>query len=738
MASSLELKVIFAAVDKFVRPVKNITDSAGAAAKALRDNNARMKELGRTVEQIDAFQKAAKDAAITANVFAKNSRELETIKAKIAAVGVPTKAMSAELERLTRRSEELKQKHQSLTNTEQALFEKLKAAKVDTSNLAEARRQLASANSQAVNDSRRLQTALEAENQKMRRLKAAQADLQKARERAGKVMAAGAGISAAGVAVGLPVAKATKDFADFETAMLGVARQMDGARDGSGKVTKDYWAMADAIKAMSERLPGSAADIAKIVEGGARMGIQGRENLLKYAEATAIMSQAFDIPVEQIGKDMGTVAQLYKVPIANIKELGDTINWLDDQSNAQGGDIIDVMKRIAGTADMVKMSYKEAAALGSTFLSLGANSEVAASATNAMIRELSIATMQSKRFQGGMAMLGLNSKDVQASMGKDATGTIIKVLEKIKSLSGDKQLEAATRLFGKEFGDDAAKLAGQLDEYRKALRLVNEEKAKGSMDRELSAWQQTLAASTQNTQDAFENLSSELGKYLKGAAVGALETTMSIVQGVRDWAKENPVLADSLMTVAKWLAIALSSVGLLTAAAGAIIVPLAIMKASLVSLGIAGAGSMGMISLGIRAIGIALKATGIGLLVTALIYGAEKIYDNWDAIKELFASFLDGIIGKINRLKENLRYLFPSMFGDLKDTPTRASVTQTIAASPILKTVGGSTYNFNFNGQVGAMSNADRNALASDIRAQIERMDREKAARERSRLRDRE
>jgi len=533
MSNTLELKVVFAAIDKFVRPVKNITDAAGKAARALRDNTARMKELNRTVDNIDAFKKVERDAAIAANTFAKNQRELTDLKKRIEAVGVPTKAMAGELATLTRRSEELRNKHESLTRSEQALFEKLKAAGIDTRNLAEHRRQLASASADAANQSRRLSAALDTENQKMKRLHAAQADLRNARERAGKVAMAGAGLTAAGAAVGVPAAKSAKDFADFETAMLGVARQMDGARDDNGKVTKTYWDMAAAIKAMSERLPGTSADIAKIVEGGARMGIQGRDNLLIFAESTAIMAKAFDLPVDQVGEDIGKLSQLYKVPIKDIRQMGDTIGHVIDQALAKGGDIIDVMKRIAGTADMANMSFRDAAALGSTFLSLGANPEVAASASNAMIRELSVANMQSKRFREGMAMLGMDGKQVQSAMAKDATGTLITVLEKIKSLAGDKQLEAATRLFGKEFGDDAAKLASNLGEYRRQLQLVKDQKALGSMQREADAWGDTLNARIENAQNAFSNLSSDLGRHLKPAIADTLDKTLSVVQAVR-------------------------------------------------------------------------------------------------------------------------------------------------------------------------------------------------------------
>lgn len=738
MSNALELKVVFAAVDKFIRPVKAITGSAGEAARALRDNTARMKEFNRAVEQIDAFKRVEKDAAIAANTFTKNRRAIDELKAAMDRAGVPTKAMSAEMERLSKRSEELKAKHQSLLNTEQALFEKLKAASIDTRNLAEHRRQLASASAEASNASRKLGAALEAENQKMRRLRAAQADLAKSKEMAGKVAMAGAGITAAGAAAGVPVAKASKDFADFETAMLGVARQMDGARDDGGKLTKTYWEMAAAIKAMSERLPGTANDIAKIVEGGARMGIQGKENLLIYADTTAVMAKAFDLPVDQVGEDIGKLSQLYKVPIKDIRQLGDTINWLDDQALAKGGDIIDVMKRIAGTADMAKMNFREAAALGSTFLSLGANREVAASASNAMIRELSIATMQSKRFQGGMAMLGMNSKDVQSGMTKDATGTIIKVLEKIKSLTGDKQLEAATRIFGKEFGDDAAKLASNLDEYRRQLQLVKDQKAFGSMQREADAWGDTLNARIENAKDAFTNLSSDLGQHLKPAIASTLENTLAMVQGVRNWSAEHPQLSSALMTTAKWLAIILSVLGAFAIAAGAILVPLAALKFSMVTLGLSGAGAFGMIAGAIRIVGLALVANPIGLTLTAIATAATLIYANWDKLGAWWSSLLDGIIGRINRLKENLRYLMPGLFGDTKDSPTRASTTATIAASPILRAAGGNSYAVTVNAPQGRGNGAEANDIAQQVRRELERMDAENAAKRRSRLRDTE
>lgn len=731
MSSTLELKVVFAAIDKFVRPVKQITDAASKASKALKESTNKAQELNNTLAKIDAYEKVTRQTNVANKAFHATKDRIAELTEEISRAGVPTDKQARRLETLSQKQAVLSLQLATLRGHEVDLRTALKLSGVETDKLAVARDHLSSASAAATMNSLQLQKALDAENEKMRRIRAAQAEIGKARATASKMAAAGAGISAAGAAVGLPVAKSLKEFSSFETAMLGVAKQMDGARDDNGKVTQTYWEMADAIKAMSERLPGTANDIAKIVEGGARMGIQGKDNLLKYAEATAIMAQAFDIPVEQIGKDMGTVAQLYKVPIANIKELGDTLNWLDDQTLAQGADIIEVMKRINGVTEMAKMSYKEAAALGTAFLSSGASPEVAATATNAMVRELANATMQSKRFQGGMAMLGLDPKAIQKGMSGNATNTIIMVLEKIKSLAGDKQLEAATRIFGKEYGDDAAKLAVNLDKYRDALKLVNDEKAKGSMDRELSAWQETLAAATENTRDTFNNLATDLGKFMKGEAVDALNKTMSIVSAMREWSAEHPGLSSGIMSVTKWLAIALTGIGLFALAISAVVVPLAVLKVSLVALGLSGSTSFAMIASGIAAMGKAALLSPLGPWIAGIAIAAGALYAAWDVVGPWFGKMLDWISEKLTWIKELLQSigLFKSWssYGGTSSPPPLA------APSPI-SAAGVSNFNVNISTQPGT-DNAD---LGRVFRAEVERLQREQAARNRSRLRDTE
>lgn len=666
MADNLELKVIFTAVDKFVRPVNAIADGARTASRELKNARTAMKALSDQQKLIDSFRSTNKALGIDTRKLEEARGTVARLAGEMAATNAPTVALQRAFAEAKKEAAQLSANVNRLAESKQRLRTQLGAAGTDTKQLSAAQRDLKGKIDHATAAVNAQSTALETANRRMQRLKAAQAELAKTQQRVGQVRSAGAGLLAGGVAVGLPAVATTKAYAEFETAMLGVARQVDGARNANGRYTATYYEMGKAIQAMSERLPMAANDIALIVAGAARMGIQGKDDLLKFAETAAVMASAFDIPAEKIGEDMGKIANLYKIPIANIRELGDTINWLDDNAQSKGGDIIDVMQRISGIVTTAKMSYKEAAALGSTFLSLGAAPEVAASASQAMIRELSVATMQSKRFRAGAAMLNLDLTELQKTASTSPTATILKVMEAINRLPEEKRIEAATRLFGKEYGDDAAKLASNLAEYRKQLALVNDERARGSMQRESDAVNDSVNARMAMAKHALGNLATDLGESMRPALVDTLERTLAIAQAVRAWSAENPQLAAGLMTVVKWLAIGLTVLGGLALAAATVLGPFAMARFAFTALGISGvtmtgvlAGGFNFVMKGIGLFGNALLWIGrlalahpILALITALAAGALYVWQNWDTLGPKFFALIDKISNYFGGLKD--------------------------------------------------------------------------------------
>lgn len=656
MANDLRLQVLLDAIDKASAPLRQISKGSLETARALKEARDRLKELNTQQSDISAWRSQRSAAQETSQALEAAQAKVKGLSQQFAASGVPTKAMAKEFRATVREAQSLKQAHQQQSEKLQGLRSRLQEAGISTKALNGHERQLREqigATTASINTQNQRLAALNARKSQAAKLRS---NFAKNREMVGVTATAGASAVATGAAAGLPILAMVKNYSSFEDAMAGVAKQVDGARDDNGQLTKTYYDMGAAIKKMGESIPMATTDIAALVEGGARMGIQGKDNLLEFARVAATAATAFELPADQVGENLARIAQLYKLPIQNVSQLGDAINYLDDNAMSKGSDIIEVMQRTAGITASVGMSFKDAAALGSTFLTLGASAEVAGTATNAMIRELAIATQQPKRFQKGLAAIGLEAKAVQDGMANDATGTIQKVLDAVNKLPKGDQLGVTTELFGKEYGDDAAKLAANIGEYRRQLELVNSTRGSGSMQREGDIKGQQLSARWQMTQNRLFNLSSALGETLRPTIIELVDGLNRIIERVNTWASQNPTLVAGLLKVAAGIAALSAGFGVIALGIAGALGPFLAVRFALSMIGLkiptllgllkvlASAFSGGLVT-AIRAVSIALwglatnpVALAIAAVVAVLAGAGYLIYQNWDQVKLYFAN----------------------------------------------------------------------------------------------------
>lgn len=647
MARDLNLKVNLQALDNATRPLRTIASGATSLGRALKDTRGELKGLQALQKDVSSFRNLKGAADQTGGALQANRERIKALSREMAAAETPTKALTREFQSAVRQGHALKQKHNEQQRELQGLRGKLGEAGISTRNLSDHERELRQ-RVERTNQTLGLQESrLKSLTAQQKRLGQAKAEYERSQQLASSMAATGAGALGAGAAAGAPVLAVISSYSTFEDAMLGVAKQVEGARDESGQLTDVYYEMGAAIKSLGERIPMATTEIAALVEGGARMGIQGKDNLLAFAEVAANAATAFELPADQIGENLARIANLYKMPIQNIGELGDAINYLDDNAQSKGGDIIDVMQRTAGITASVGMSFRDAAALGSTFLSLGASAEVAGTATNAMIRELAIASEQPKRFQKGLKALGLESEAVQRGMATNATDTIQSVLKAINALPKDEQLTVTTQLFGKEFGDDAAKLASNMGELQRQIDLANADGSKGTMQREADIRSDALSARMQMTQNRMFGLSATLGQTLRPALIELGEGFNRVLGRVTAWAEANPELVFSLLKLTGGIAALAAGFGTITLAMASILGPFAMLRYGMTVLGIKGGGlattlfnlgktALPLVATGLRLVATAAMANPVGALVGALALGAMLIYANWSRVGPFF------------------------------------------------------------------------------------------------------
>lgn len=649
--NNLRLQVILNAVDKLTRPFRSAQASSKELATVLQTTRNSLKELNKQAGRIDEFRKTRSQLAITATNLSAAREEAAKLATQFAATNRPTAAQAKLFSQAKNRVQELQQTYNGLLGSVQRQRQALKESGIDTKQLSSAQRELRK-------NADETRQALERQQKSLKRLGEQQAKMNAAREQYSRrlevrdrIAGAGATTTAAGLAMGAPVMAAVKSYSSMEDAMKGVAKQVNGLRDDNGNRTKQFYDMQDAIKAASEQLPmeNGAIDYAALVEGGARMGVTNQDDpyedqkrdLLAFASTAAKAATAFELPADELAEGLGKIAQLYKVPTRNIEQLGDALNYLDDNAMSKGADIIDVLQRMGGVAD--RLDFRKAAALGSTFLSLGAAPDVAASAANAMVRELSIATQQSKGFYEGMDLLKLNPEKIQKDMTRDAIGTIQRVLEKVNKLPQDKRLSAMTMIFGKEFGDDAAKLANNLPELQRQLKLTSGTEANGSMQKESDINKDSLSAQWLLVKTGAQNAFSSLGETLRQPLMDIMGYVKSVTGALRRWVETNPQLAGTLMKIAAVVASVTLALGTLAIAMAAVLGPLALLRFGMKSLAITGLGRFGPL---------------LGRLSQAFKSFTPGLFQSGDALKKLFGLFSGNeaseAVSWISRIREAL------------------------------------------------------------------------------------
>ncbi|HAI5534574.1 TPA: phage tail tape measure protein [Escherichia coli] len=664
----LNIQVAFSALNNMSQPVNAARQSAAALASQIKQTQSSIKGLERQATSFDRLTNANKKTTDQLAQAKTQAREM-------AAAFGPLKQRSAEQVTALNQQRAAIRNLTAQQKTEQAQLNQLRASfyseGIAISSTSRATEQIsqrtAQYNRQLTEQQRRLESVTQA-----------QARYARAKETGERLQSAGMKTAATGAAVLAPVAAAIKSYSSLEDAMKGVSKQVNGLRDNDGNRTAQFAEMQNAIKDAAENLPmpNGAVDYAALVEGGARMGVANsddpwqkqKKDLLDFANTAAMASKAFELPADQLSESLGKIAGLYKIPIQDIGKLGDVINYLDDNAKSKGSDIIDVLQRVGGAAD--QLGYQNAAALGSTFLSLGEQSETAGTAVKAMVRELGNAMVQPDRFMEGLDALGLNAEKVQKNMAKDAMGTIMAVMEATKKLEPDKQLNVLTQLFGDEYAMAVSKVANNLPELRRQLELTHGTASKGSMKRESDIDKDSLSSQWQITKAEFGNNFSALGETMRGPMMAIMKSVGGVMQSIRGWIEANPALVAAIMKTVAAIGAILTVLGTLMLALGAILGPMALVRLSFTTL--AGEGGIAKLLTSITRLGgafqwlagspmQALLTAGravFGPLITLLagisapVWGlialfagvAIAIIQFWQPIKAFFSGFFTGLM----------------------------------------------------------------------------------------------
>lgn len=329
---------------------------------------------------------------------------------------------------------------------------------------------------------------------------------------AGGLLALGAGYVGVTQGIGATVGAAI----EFEEAFADVRKVLNGSDEQLENIRRS-------IIGMSKELPIAASGIAEIYAAAGQANVP-IEEINKFAEMTAKVSTAWEVPVRETGEALAEIKTQLNLGVTEVGLFADSLNHLANNSAANAPKLLEYSKRVAANGEMFGFSAQQTLAFGGAMISAGAESEVAATSFRSMGRALTIGERASRSQSTAFKRLGLDAVKTAKAMQKDALGTTLDVIEKIQQLPEWERISMASALFG----DEARALMPAINnstELRRQLGLVGDQaNYAGSAFREYTIRASTVGNVLQILRNKFADLFRSIGDKMlpsiKEAALG--------------------------------------------------------------------------------------------------------------------------------------------------------------------------------------------------------------------------
>lgn len=166
--------------------------------------------------------------------------------------------------------------------------------------------------------------------------------------------------------------KCTEESIKFESAMAGLQKTADLSDVSLGD-------MSNKIMDMSERLPMSSEEIAKLADEFAHLGLQ-KEAILPFTEVMIRMADTTDMSASEAGTALAQLANVMGTSIDDYERLGSTILYLGMTSATTESNITEMGQQLSMVGALYGMSEADVLAYAAALSSIGV--EAAAGSTS--------------------------------------------------------------------------------------------------------------------------------------------------------------------------------------------------------------------------------------------------------------------------------------------------------------------------------------------------------------------
>lgn len=266
-----------------------------------------------------------------------------------------------------------------------------------------------------------------------------------------------------GLAASLAVfGKAAKEAIGFESALVDLRRAANVTREEAREMGKEFQDLA-------VELGISAVGITQLATAAAKTGVAKRD-LLEFSRIAAMAAMNFDMLPEEAGDALAKLKNILGLGVKDMEAFVATMNELADNAATNERDIINALKLGGGSAIQFGLTAKQAAALATAFLTLGATSEQAGTAMRNLLGRLRLASSGTGEAGKALQRVVGDARQFAQVMAGDASGALQYFLEKLREMPSSERFEILRGIFQEGLDtENISKLAGGVDLLNEAM-----------------------------------------------------------------------------------------------------------------------------------------------------------------------------------------------------------------------------------------------------------------------------
>lgn len=617
-------------IDRMTAPMRSLSSQADRLGRQFGETAQAAKKLQGQQRLIDSFKQQKQALSETSEAAQRSRMRLEQLEQQMRDTANPSATLIRQFEAAGRESQRLNGRLDSQRQHLQQLRSRLTDAGIDTGRLSDHERDLARnierTNQQLAEQRRRMNEVrrLERQSQQM-----------------GDMRNKAIGLAAGGAAATYAGARFIQPGVDLETNLSRVQ-----AVTRLDKNSPQYQALVAQAKELGASTQFTSADAAA---GQTFLAMAGftPESVRAAMPGMLDLALAGDMELDRTADIASNILSGMKIDPAKMSQLGDVLAGTFTRSNTNIEMLGETMKYAAPGAALLGVSLEESAAMAGKLGDAGIQASMAGTAMRAIMSRLASGP---KKTIEAFERLGIKTSDANGNL--RAMPDILKEIhDKSKNLGNAEQSELFKGIAGEEAGGALAILVDQAGSGALQELIGELQNAQGEAGNLANTMSDNTVGDFKSMTSAIDALRTSIFDANGGALREFIQTITSMTQRMTAFANANPELMSVLGKLFATLAIGAVIIGGLGAVMLTILGPMALLRASLVTLGLpttltplAMLGkAFGMVGGAVKALTLTLMANPILALVLAIAVLAFTIYKNWDTLGPMFAALWERI-----------------------------------------------------------------------------------------------